>query len=72
MKRKQLRPLQQSMVQIMGHKLTGNLKKTLKEAMNIELVDAWAAVVMHCGEFKGAKILRFLAHEPKHVLEGII
>ena len=51
MKRKQLRVLQQSMSQVMGHKLTGNLKKTLKEARNSGLVDAGSAGVLHCGEY---------------------
>ena len=59
MKRNQLRVLQQSISQVMGHKLTGNLKKTLKEERNSGLVDAGSAGVLHFGEFKGAKFWRY-------------
>ena len=65
-KPKQLSTLQQSMVQIMGHRLTGNLKKTRKGVTNSEVVDAGAAVVMYFWEFKGgAKFWRFVKRAKK-------
>ena len=59
MNRNQLRALQRSMSQVMGHKLTSNLKKTLEKARNSGIQDAGDAAILHCGEFQGAKFWRY-------------
>ena len=58
-KQEQLQALQRSMREIMGTKLTSNLKKNLKLARNIGLKDAGSGGEITCGQFETAKFWKY-------------
>ena len=58
-KQEQLYALQRSMKNIMGIKLTTNLKKNLNLARNIGLKDAGCAGEITCGQFETAKFWKY-------------